>query len=241
MKTSENKILITGGSAGIGLEIAKLFLEQGNHVLITGRNSDRLEEALKTLPGAQAIQGDVSDLQDVERLVTQIKTEHPDLNILINNAGTAFVYSLGMENEAYSHAREEIITNYLSVINLIDQLLPVLNQQHLAAVVNVTSRVAYVPSGRTPTYSASKAALHVYTQLLREQLAKATRIQVYELMPPLVNTIFSQEIGGAAGIPAKEVAEELLNAMNNDQLDVPVGKARFIHDVFREAMIKASR
>ncbi|SEL00954.1 SDR family oxidoreductase [Parapedobacter koreensis] len=234
MKTSGNTILITGGSAGIGLAIAKQFAAQGNQLIITGRNLDRLAKAVAELnnvaagqANVSAIQGDVADATDAERLVQQVKADYPQLNVLINNAGSAYAYSLD-EGNTFDRASEEILINYLAIARLTDLLLPVLKQQPEAAIVNVTSIVAFAPFAGVPTYSVSKAALHTYTQLLREQL-KAGPVQVYELMPPLVNTDFSQAIGGASGIPPEEVAAELLEAFRDGQLDVPVGQTKAVY------------
>src|ERR1700761_768411 len=118
MKTSNNKILITGGSAGIGFAIAQL-LSENNQVIITGRNKDRLQQAAAKLKNTTAIVGDIADAADVDRLVSRLYTEHPDLNVVINNAGKAFVYDLVGENaQGFDKAAEEMQTNYLSIIRL---------------------------------------------------------------------------------------------------------------------------
>ncbi|MEH0152763.1 SDR family NAD(P)-dependent oxidoreductase [Limibacter armeniacum] len=225
MKTSGNTILITGGSAGIGFEIAKLFSEKGNKVIITGRNADRLQDAARQLKNVIPFQGDVTIEDDVERLVAEVKSNHPDLNILINNAGAAVYYTLVAEANAYEKASREIITNYLSIIRLTEKLLPLLSGKESAAVVNVTSVAAFRPFAALPTYAASKAALHSYTESLRETINADLGVEVYELIPPLVNTAFSAEIGGREnGIPPQEVAEELLLAFEKKQYLVPVGE-----------------
>ena len=108
-----------------------------------------------------------------------------------------------------------MLTNYLSVIRLNEQLLPLLKQQPEAAIVNVSSIVAFVPGARLATYAASKAALHSYTLSLRHKLAQSTGVKVFELMPPLVNTEFSAEIGGQNGIAPSVVAEALVEALRN--------------------------
>lgn len=223
MKLSNNTVLITGGSAGIGLAIAKQLTEAGNHVIITGRNAERLEKALAQLKNATGIVSDVSKEADVVKLVEQLKKEHPTLNAVINNAGRAILYSLSESNvDAYSKAADELHTNYLSVIRLNELLLPLLQQQAAAAIVNVSSIVAFAPSQRLSSYGASKAALHSYSQSLRLAL-KDTNIKVFELMPPLVDTEFSESIGGSRGIPASAVADALLAAFKNDEYEIHVG------------------
>jgi len=223
MKTTQNTVLITGGSAGIGFEIAKLLSEKGNHVIIVGRNEERLHQAAAKLTNVTAIAGDVSNSADVEELVATLQKDFPALNIVINNAGRALVYELGANANSFENATDEIQTNYLSVINLTEKLLPLLQQQPEAAVVNVTSVLALVPAVSVPTYSASKAALHSFSQILRYTLAKSTNVKVFELMPPLVNTEFSKEIGGEKGISPLAVAERFVSALENDEYEIHVG------------------
>ncbi len=233
MKTSKNTVLITGGSAGIGFEIARLFSEKGNHVIITGRDKHRLEEAAAKLPNVTAIVSDVSNAVDTELLVNRIKKEFPSLNLVINNAGAASAYKLTDNNAgAFENAGKEMLTNYLSVLRLNEGLLPVLAKQSEAAIVNVSSIVAIVPNFNMPTYAASKAALHSYSLSLRLTLAKTTGIKVFELMPPLVNTAFSKEIGGANGIPASVVADDLLAALENDEYEIHVGGTAQLYELY---------
>jgi uncharacterized oxidoreductase len=149
--------------------------------------------------------------------------QHPTLDVLINNAGQAFAYELN-ETPAYENAIAEIQTNYLSVIRLTDKLLPALKEKAEAAIVNVTSVLAIAPSHDLPTYSATKAALHSYTQALRYSLAN-TGIKVFELYPPLVNTELSAGIGGENGIPPQQVADEFIQGVEADSFDIRVGFA----------------
>ncbi|GAA4315835.1 SDR family oxidoreductase [Mucilaginibacter gynuensis] len=231
MKTTNNTVLITGGSAGIGFEIAKQFDALGNHVIITGRNEERLKKAAAQLKNVTAIVSDVSNPAEVKQLADKINADFPQLNIVINNAGAASYYKLDDNSGAFEKAAEEITTNYLAIINLNEQLLPLLKTQAEAAIVNVSSIVAFVPGINIPTYSASKAALHSYTRALRHTL-QDTAIKVYELMPPLVNTDFSQEIGGENGIPPSVVATDLLNAIDNDTFEIHVGGTADIYKLY---------
>jgi uncharacterized oxidoreductase len=231
MNISNNTILISGGTAGIGLEIARLLVKAGNKLIITGRNPQRLEAALAQLPGATGFNGDISSKEDTERLVSLLKTDFPDLNVVINNAGAAFLYKLGNNEGAFEKAQEEMLTNYLSIIRLNESLLPLLKTQQTAAIVNVSSVVAFVP-GSLATYSASKAALHSYTQSLRIALAKTSDVKVFELMPPLVDTEFSAPINGKNGIPASQVADEFIEALQNDNYEVRVGNTQYIYDLY---------
>lgn len=240
MKLSNNTVLITGGSAGIGFAIAKQLTENGNHVIITGRNKERLQKAVAQLNHVTGIVSDVSDEQDVNELVARLQKDFPALNVVINNAGRAFVYSLSEKGvDSYSKAAEEFQTNYLSVARLNEKLLPLLQQQSAAAIVNVTSIVAFAPNHILSSYSASKAALHSYSQSLRIELARKSNIKVFELMPPLVNTDFSQDIGGSKGIPASAVADAFITAFQNDEYEIHVGGTADLYKLYLSSPAQA--
>jgi uncharacterized oxidoreductase len=239
MKTTGNTVLVTGGSAGIGFEIVKILSDAGNKVIITGRNEVRLREAAAKLKNVTPIISDVSDKESVNEMVATLTRDFPGLNVVINNAGKAFLHSLSADTGIAEKAAEEINTNYLAIIRLNEKLLPLLSKGEEAAIVNVSSIVAFVPNYLTSTYGASKAALHSYTQSLRIALAKSTSIKVFELMPPLVNTDFSQEIGGANGIPAKTVAEDLINALANDEFEIHVGRTAQLFELFHASTSEA--
>ncbi|SMC62906.1 SDR family oxidoreductase [Pedobacter nyackensis] len=236
MKTTGNTIFISGGSAGIGLAIAKKFNAAGNKIIINGRDEARLQNALKVLDNAIAIQGDLSLQADRISIAKQLKSNHPDVNIIINNAGAAFINDLSdNNNNSAEKAYQEINTNYISVIDFTALTLPLLLQQKEAAIVNVSSIAVFRSNKYLPTYSASKAALHSYTQGLRDTFSENESLNVYELYPPLVNTEFSAEIGGANGIPPSEVADELFAALAKDQFEVPVGDTKKIHALVEHA------
>ncbi len=238
MRTTNNKILIIGGSAGIGFEIAKL-LSAGNNVIITGRDKSRLQQAVSKLKNTTAIVSDIADSTDVEVLVKKLYSEHPDLNVVINNAGKAFVYDLVADGaDGFDKAGQEMLTNYLAIIRLNEKLLPLLRKQAEAAIVNVTSIVAIAPGTRLATYAASKAALHSYTLSLRHKLA-GTAVKVFELMPPLVNTEFSAEIDGHKGIAPSVVAEELAKGLQQDNFEIRVGQTEEFYKFYLSSPTEA--
>ncbi|MBE9462700.1 SDR family oxidoreductase [Dyadobacter subterraneus] len=224
MDITNKTILITGGGSGIGYEIARLLSEQGNKIIIVGRTADKLKQAAASLKNTFAIPCDINSEQDVNKLAELITSSYPDLSVLINNAGKAFVYTHSETAGAVEKARQEMETNYFSLIRLTEKLLPVLKNRDEAAIVNVTSIVAFSPVAIIPTYSDSKAAVHSYTLALRHTLAQDTNIKVYELMPPTVNTEFSKEIGGEQrGMPASEVAQGLIEGIQQDQYEIGIG------------------
>ena len=238
MKTTGNTVFISGGSAGIGLAIAKKLQAAGNKIIINGRNEERLQKALAELKDAVGIQGDLSVEADRLRIAEELKTNYSDVNVIINNAGAAFSYLLSETKNAHEKALIEMNTNYIAVIHFTELLLPHLLQKDVAAVINVSSLAVYGSHKLLPTYGATKAALHSYTVALRMTYEEQKNIQIYEVYPPLVNTEFSAEIGGGNGIPPSEVADELFIALEKDQFDVPVGETKKYAAVIQEAMSK---
>lgn len=228
MKSTDNTILITGGGSGIGLETAKCFSARGNRIIIAGRDAHKLNNALQFLPGATAITADVTNEKDIDQLVTRISEEFPQLNVVMNNAGKAHLYSLVHQSGAFDKALDEMLTNFLSVVRLTEKLLPVLKQQDEAAIINNSSVAAFIPSSRLPSYSATKAALHSYTQSLRFGLASATPVKVFEVLPPLVDTDFARAIPGEK-IAAAEVAEAIVKGFENDDYEIYPGPAASLH------------
>lgn len=234
MNISNHTVLITGGGSGIGLALAQLLTDNGNRVILTGRNENRLQQAAAQLPGAATIACDVTDAASVARLVERVSADFGDLSMLINNAGQAFLYELLPGADAVTKAEAEMQTNYLAAVRLTEALLPVLLRQSEAAVVNVSSIVAFSPVAVMAGYAASKAALHAYSQALRHTLSQHGPVRVFELMPPLVDTEFSAEIGGHRGIPARQVAEEFLAALREDTYEIHVGQTADLYQLFRD-------
>ncbi|QEM07164.1 SDR family NAD(P)-dependent oxidoreductase [Mucilaginibacter rubeus] len=233
MNITNKTVLITGGGSGIGFEIAKLLTAQGNKVILVGRTESKLQEAVKSLDNAVAIVGDINSESDIKKLIAQVTAEYPELSVLINNAGRAFAYTHAENANAFSKATEEFATNYFSLIRLTEGFLPILKAQDEAAIVNVTSVVGYLPAAATPSYSDSKAAAHSYTLSLRHTLAKDTNIKVFELMPPLVNTEFSREIGGEEfGMSPVTVAEEFLEGVRTDDYEIKVGQTAGLRQLY---------
>lgn len=233
MEISNKTVLITGGGSGIGLETARLLSAKGNKVLIIGRNSKKLMQAAAGLHNVYTYACDITNAGDVEALIDKVSAEFSELSFLINNAAATFVYKHGEGANAFEKASQKMLTNYLSVIRLSERLLPILKKQRESAIVNVTSLVSLAPVAVIPTYSDTKAALHSYSLSLRHTLAKDTTIRVFELMPPLVNTEFSREIGGETnGMPSDAVAQALINGIENDEDEIYVGRTKDFRDFY---------
>lgn len=235
MNITGKTVLITGGGSGIGFEIARLLNDKGNNVIITGRTEAKLQKAAAQLNNVSYIAADVNSESDINKIVEHIDKEFGGLDILINNAGAANYYKLGDGSDNYAQAAEEIQTNYLSIIRITDKLLPLLRASKEAAIVNVSSIVAFAPGINLPTYAASKAALHSYTRALRYTLAKTTGIRVFELMPPLVNTEFSAIIGGENGIPPAEVAQHLIDGFEKDEYELHTGNTANLYQLYLQS------
>jgi len=187
MNMNGNTILITGGGSGIGRGLAEAFHAAGNQIIVAGRRPDPLAEVVAANPGMTSVVLDVADPEAIRAFAERVAQTHPALNVLINNAGIMRAEDALAEPFDLSDCAATITTNLLGPIRLTAALLPHLRRQPAATVVNVTSGLAFVPRADTPTYSATKAAIHSYTQSLRF-LLRGTTVQVIELAPPLVAT-----------------------------------------------------
>ncbi len=187
MRLSGNTILVTGGGTGIGRALAEALYTAGNTVIVAGRRAEPLDAVVAANPGMHAIVLDVADPAAIDRVSRRITAEHPALNVLINNAGIMQTETALADPVDLAVAEATVATNLLGPIRLTAALLPHLRAQDPAVVVNVTSGLAFVPRADTPTYSATKAAMHSYSQSLRH-LLRDTTVRVIELAPPLVAT-----------------------------------------------------
>jgi uncharacterized oxidoreductase len=185
MHMNGNTVLVTGGGTGIGRGLAESLHQLGNKVVIAGRRREPLQAVVAANPGIDCMSLDQADAADVRRFAVELTDRYPELNVVVNNAGIQRVEDLTATNVGL--AEQSIAINLVGPIRLISTLLPALLRKPRAAIVNVTSGLAFMPSALTPTYCASKAALHSYTQSLRFQL-RGTPVEVIEIIPPHVQT-----------------------------------------------------
>ncbi|PZO73100.1 MAG: oxidoreductase, partial [Mesorhizobium amorphae] len=185
MKSSGNTILITGGGSGIGQALAHRFHDANNTVIVAGRRQDALEQACAGRANMHALTLDIESPEGVADFAERLLAAHPALNVVVNNAGIMRFEALDTRRDL-ADAEATITTNLLGPIRLINALIDHLVAQPDAAVVNVTSGLAFVPLLTTPTYNATKAAIHSYTVSMREVLKG--RVEVIELAPPAVQT-----------------------------------------------------
>ncbi|HTM77416.1 MAG TPA: SDR family oxidoreductase [Devosia sp.] len=192
MQTSGNTILITGGGSGIGRGLAEAFHRLGNQVIISGRRQAALDAVTQANPGMAAFTLDMADKTGVAAFAQHVIAAFPGLNAVINNAGIMQDEAIIAAPDYLASAEATIATNLLGPIRLTAALLPHFLQQPKAAVLTVSSGLAFVPKAATPTYSATKAAIHAYSQSLRHQL-RHSNVEVIELVPPYVQTALQGE------------------------------------------------
>ena len=209
MKISGNTMLITGGTSGIGRALAEAFHAEDNQVIVAGRRQALLDEVTKTNPGMKSVALDVEDAAAIKRSAARLLQDFPTLNVVIHNAG--IMRSETLANGELGDAEAIIATNLLGPIRLTAALLPALLEQKRATIMTVTSGLAFVPLALTPSYSASKAAIHSYTQAMRYQL-KDTPVQVIELAPPYVQTDLQgpRQAADPTAMPLKEFIAEAM-------------------------------
>jgi uncharacterized oxidoreductase len=187
MKLTGNTILITGGGSGIGRGLAEAFQALGNTVIIAGRRQQALDATTAANPGMRSAQLDIDNADAIRAFGARMAKEYPALNVVIHNAGIMRPENLLKQPEELTDAEAIITTNLLGPIRLTAALLPQLKKQPAAAILTVSSGLAYLPLAMTPTYCATKAAIHSYSLTLRYQL-KGTKVEVVELVPPYVQT-----------------------------------------------------
>ena len=187
MQITGNTILITGGGSGIGRGLAEAFHRHGNEVIISGRRKHALNEVTEANPGMQSLELDIADPASIAAFAGEAIRLYPKLNVLLNNAGIMRPEKLQSAPDYLDDAEATITTNLLGPIRLTAALLPHLQRQPRSAVLTVSSGLAFVPMAMTPTYSATKAAIHSYSMSLRHQL-KGTSTEVIEIAPPYVQT-----------------------------------------------------
>jgi uncharacterized oxidoreductase len=212
MNPSGNTILITGGGSGIGRGLAESLHKLGNQVIIAGRRQKALDETTAANPGMQSLILDVEQPGAISSFAADVLEKFPALNVLINNAGIMRAEKLLEQPEELTDAEAIVATNLLGPIRLTAALLPHLKQQPKATIMNVSSGLAFVPLALTPTYCATKAAIHSYTQSLRWQL-RSSNIEVVEIIPPYVQTDLMDGAEDPRAMPLNEYIDETVSLL----------------------------
>lgn len=238
MKFENRTVLITGGTSGIGLELARQLLRRGNTILVTGRDLEKLDAAKRSLPSLHVFTSDVSDTDAITALHKDVLAQFPVLDTLINNAGIMRNLKLNQDRTLEDVTREVEI-NLSGPLRMIQQFLPHLKTRKSALIVNVSSGLAFIPLPIAPVYSATKAALHSFTQSLRVQL-DATGVTVVELAPPGTETPlfrgeFAEEMKGEKGMDVSTLVRQAIAGIEAGKLEIRPGLANVLRVMSRIA------
>lgn len=208
MQMTQNTIFMTGGTSGIGLALAERFAGLGNTVIISGRRQELLDRITAEHERIEGVVLDIQDPASIAAAFTWVTTHHPDVNVVINNAGIMLPENL-RDPDDLAVAEATVATNLVGPMRVLAHFIPWLAAKEHAAILNVTSGLAFVPLPLTPAYGATKSALHAYTQALRVQLA-GTSVQVIELVPPAVRTTLLGQEKSEQAMPLDEYIEETI-------------------------------
>jgi len=238
MKLERKTVLITGGTSGIGLELAKQLIQRGNTVIVTGRDQGKLDAAESALPGVYTFKSDVSDPAAIAALHDRVLAKFPALDTLINNAGIMRNLNLNLDRDLNDVTRE-IEINLSGPVRMIQQFLPHLLTRKGALIVNVSSGLAFIPFPASPVYCATKAAIHSFTQSLRVQL-ESTSVTVIELAPPAVETPllrgeFAEEMKDQKGMHVKILANRAISGIEAGKLEIRPGLSNVLKAMSRIA------
>jgi len=238
MKLEGRTILITGGTSGIGFELAKRLIARRNTVIITGRDKQKLEEAKSALPGVYALQSDAGRQEDIESLRRRVTAEFPACDTLINNAGVMRNININQPRSLTDLTRELDI-NLNGPVQMVQAFLPHLKGKPNALIVNVSSGLSFVPFPLSPIYSAAKAGLHAFTRCLRVQL-KGSSVTVVELAPPPVETKlfrgeFEKENKGQKAMPVDVLVSKTIAAIEAGKVEIRPGLSNMLYLLSRFA------
>lgn len=231
MQLNNNTILLTGGTSGIGLELLRKFYELGNKLIVTSSNPEKLNMLHKEFPRVSTVVCDLGDPKSVRKLLEHCLNTYPEINILVNNAGIQYNYNWLNEEDGFHKISKEIRINFTSPMHLTYGMLPQLSKKKDAAIINVSSALAFHPKRSAPVYCASKAALHNASKALRYQL-KDSSVKVFEIIPPLVDTPMT--VGRGSGkISPKQLVDEFITNFKRNKYESNIGKTKLLRLIGR--------
>jgi uncharacterized oxidoreductase len=226
MKLTGNTILITGGGTGLGLAMARSFLEQGNQVLVCGRRLEKLEEARRSLPSLQTYRCDVSNAGERKHLLDTVRSDGYQVNVLVNNAAVMRIYDLANAQKLDTETvLMDLQTNLAAPIEMVNLFLDRLRERPGATIINISSPGGLVPVARVPIYCASKAALHSYTLSLRHQLRGSVR--VIEVYPPSVDTPMMEKVS-LRTVSVEQFSRALMSRLAKGDEEIWLGESRYL-------------
>jgi uncharacterized oxidoreductase len=239
MKVTNNTILLTGGTSGIGYELVRRFYELGNRLIVVSSDPDKLTSLRSQFPDIDTIPCNLADSTQVDALIRRCVADYPDINVLINNAGIQYNYDWKTEPHGYQKITDEIAINLISPLHLTYGLLPVLLKHPEAALVTVSSGLIYAPKKTAPIYCGTKAAIHTTTKALRYQL-ESTSVKVFEIIPALVDTPMTAG-RGTGKITPQQLVEEFLRNFGKNRLEIRIGKTKLLRLLQRLSPALADR
>ncbi|RAW03512.1 SDR family oxidoreductase [Pseudochryseolinea flava] len=234
MKLHKQTILITGGSSGIGLELAKQLVAKQNNVIICGRSSERLSQAKAEIGNVHTFTCDVSQARDRIELMAWISAYHPACNMLVNNAAIVHRTNFCDDPEMLEKAEREINTNLFAPIALTKMFLAFRDNKPSTAIVNITTGLVYAPRAVYPIYNATKAGLHAFTQVLRHQNAELP-LKIIEVMMPVVNTPWHQGHAPKIAITPAKAVREMITGIEKGKQEIKVGAVKLLYILARIA------
>jgi uncharacterized oxidoreductase len=238
MKLEGRTVLITGGTSGIGLELARQLIARRNTVIVTGRDQRKLQAAKSSLPSIHAVQSDASNPEEINALLQQVTAEFPACNTLVNNAGMMRNLDLN-ERRSLKDVTRELDLGLSGPVQMVQAFLPHLKSRPNALIVNVSSGLAFVPFPLSPVYSATKAGIHAFTRCLRVQL-KGSNVAVVELAPPGVETKlfrgeFEQEMKGQKAMPVDVLVAKAIAGIQAGKTEIRPGLSNVLYLMSRLA------
>ncbi len=238
MKLEGRTILITGGTSGIGYELARQLLARGNTVIVTGRDQRKLQEAQSSLPAVHVLQSDASKAGGVDALLQQVTTRFPACDTLFNNAGMMRNLNLNDPRPLLDVTRE-LDLGLSGPVQMVQAFLPHLKSRPNAVIVNVSSGLAFIPFPLSPVYSAAKAGMHAFSRCLRVQL-KGSNVAVVELAPPGVETKlfrgeFEAEMKGQRGMPVDVLVGKAIAGIEAGKTEIRPGLSNMLYLMSRLA------
>ncbi|MRI01904.1 SDR family NAD(P)-dependent oxidoreductase [Kriegella sp. EG-1] len=234
MLLQDKTILITGGSSGIGLELARRLSEKNNKVIICSRSLDKLQRAKMEIASLEIFQCDISKKEECVRLSDWVKKNYPKCSILINNAAITHTASFYKDVDILSKLEAEIHTNFLAPVHLTKHFIAIIEKNSNPSIINITTGLVYAPRVIYPFYSATKAALHSFTQMLRIQM-NSKKIAIIEVMFPAVDTPWHKGNAPDIAISTEKAVDEMISSVEKGQVEVKVGKVKLIHLISRLA------
>src|SRR5260221_685149 len=224
MKLTGNTIFITGGGSGIGRGLAEAFHQRGNKVIISGRRRAHLDEVVAANPGMHAVELDITDPANINAVAAKLIAEHPDLNVVINNAG--IMLPDGADGPVDDKLLiDTITTNLVGPIRMTSALIEHLKGKQDAAIAYTSSVLGFVPMAPTAVYSATKAALHSYA-LSQRFLLQAAGIRVFEIAPPWVRTDLMNSREAEEAMPLDDFIAETMAVFATDADEIVVERAK---------------